>query len=46
MVLSRFWERSRHWAGLETGVALARLRWIRRTRMVKKRRPGREMGVR
>lgn len=44
VVLSRFLEWSRHWAGLETGVALAKLRWIRRTRMAKKRRPEREMG--
>lgn len=45
VVLSRFWEWSRHLAGRETGVALAKLRWIRRRRVAKNRRPEREIGV-
>lgn len=41
VVLSRFWERLRHRAGPETGLALAKLRWIR-TRVTRKKRPGRD----
>lgn len=45
MVFSRFWEWTRPLAGWETGVALAKLRWIRRRRVAKNRRPEREIGA-
>lgn len=45
VVFSRFWEWTRPLASWETGVALAKLRWIRRRRVAKNRRPEREIGV-
>lgn len=45
VIFSRFWEWTRPLAGWETGVALAKLRWIRRRRVAKNRRPEREIGV-
>lgn len=44
--LSRFWEWLRYWKvpgpGVAVGRFLAKLRWFRRTRVVARRRPGRE----
>lgn len=42
VVFSRFWDWLRHLAGPETGMTLAKLTWIRRARVAKKRRSGRE----